>query len=103
MVTPVANMPSALRSSRGSSGCGSTGPVLSLIASVSNRGMIEPLAQRDLAVERGGDVPVERVVAVRRMHVAERALDVAKLVESVAARGLEQQIDGVRAEPCCIG
>ena len=51
--------------------------------------MVDANTERHLAVERGGDVPGKRVVAVGGVHVAKGALDFALVVQGIAAGRLD--------------
>src|SRR5579863_130374 len=114
IVTPVANEPSALRSSRALKPsaevlCTTAWwlPGISCDTGTSSNSRLERRigrqAERDAAVHRTIDVPVEVVMRVRGVHVAEGALQRVARIDRAAAGGLEQDVDRLGAQGRGIG
>src|SRR6267378_983906 len=98
IVTPVAKVPSALRKSRESNPSPAvlrTGaawlPGASCSMAGSSEGRVGWQPERHPAIDRTVDVPVQHVVCIRRVDVAECPLDRVSFVDcTTAGRGEEQ-------------
>src|SRR5579872_5921229 len=111
IVTPVANEPSALRNSRelkpsaevlctGALWLPTISPEIMSFGTLTSstfgfwrleRG-IGRQAQRDAPVHGAVDIPVEHIMCVGRVHVAERALQRISRIDRAAAGGGEQEV-----------
>src|SRR5882762_2035893 len=105
IVTPVAKVPSALRRSRESNPSPEvlrTGAAWLPAASCSMAGPLEGRVgrqpERHPAIDRAVDVPVQHIMGIRRMDVAEGPLDRVSFVDCTTAGRGEEQIDRLGAQ-----
>src|SRR5467141_4785325 len=110
IVTPVPKVPSALRKSRESKPSPEvlrTGaawlPInssigISFATAAPSERCIGRQPERHPAVDRAVDVPVQHVMGVRRVDVAECPLDRVPLIDGPAAGRGEQQVDRLGAQ-----
>src|SRR5579864_6270848 len=111
IVTPVAKEPRALRSSRVLKPSAevlctvalwlpgrSFGTLTSSTFGLGLERRIGRQAERDATVHGAVDIPIQNVVRVGRVRIAERALQGVACVDSAAAGGREQDIDRLSAE-----
>src|SRR5216683_6744540 len=110
IVTPVAKVPSALRKSRESKPSPEvlrTGaawlPInssigISFATAAPSERRIGRQSERDPAVDRAVDVPVQHIMRVGGVNVAKRALDRVSLIDRTPAGCGEEEVDGLGAE-----